>query len=314
MSAYQHTVFRLSNLNIMKNMLESALSVGKALIPVNFLTFDIEEWHDGEFTRNKVQTSNFNNSDLDHQVDLIIEICGQYECKATCFVTGHIAKNKPWLVKRLYDSGHEIASHSFSHKMISRMTSNEFREDLHKSVTTLSDLIGDNILGFRAPSWSVDKNCLPWFYDALGLAGIVYSSSIYPGKTSLFGIPDANPNIHFMAEHGVIEIPQQLVRIGNQSIGFAGGAFFRLFPRILIKKLVRMKNNMGNPVFIYIHPWELSKNDTRQVKVSVLEYLIMNWGISWNQEKLSNVIREFRNTFVTMGEYSQNIHQANGIG
>jgi len=270
----------------------------------NFLTFDIEEWYDGEFTRNKVSDADRLISGIEAQINILIELCAKYYVKSTCFVTGQLAHKKPDLVRRLFDNGHEIASHSYSHNMVSNMTRIEFEEDLNRSIEALSDAVGVSIKGFRAPSWSVNEEILPWYYDVLSKAGVEYSSSIYPGKTSLFGIPNANPDVHFIEQFGILEIPQQLAKIGATKIGFAGGAFFRLFPRLAIEYLMAQKNHKGKPVFVYIHPWEL-QSTRYPIKLSFSEYMIMNWGISWNVSKLAYILNKFGPTFMRMGDFTR---------
>ena len=105
----------------------------------NFLTFDVEEWFDAEIPRRKIKGKTDFATNVEKQVDVFIDICSRLEVKSTCFVVGKLAKKKPNLVKKLYNAGHEIASHSYSHKLIYSMSPNEFRNDLIKSVAVIAE-------------------------------------------------------------------------------------------------------------------------------------------------------------------------------
>ena len=151
----------------------------------NFLTFDIEEWYMGNYAG--LDTSAFAGSPsrLEWEVDRLIGICSQRGIRATCFVVGRLAEEKPALVRRLHDAGHEIASHSYRHDLVHPMSPSSFREDLRRSIDVLQGITGNPILGFRAPSWSVRTPTLPWFYSALAEESIRYSSAVNSSRHSV---------------------------------------------------------------------------------------------------------------------------------
>ena len=45
-----------------------------------------------------------------------------------------VAKEKPFLVKKLSNAGHEIASHSYDHKLCYSLSQEEFKHDTEKSI------------------------------------------------------------------------------------------------------------------------------------------------------------------------------------
>ena len=271
----------------------------------NFLTFDVEEWFEAEIPQKKLRSIPDQNTDIEKKIDLFIEICNRLDIKSTCFVIGELAYNKPHLVKKLHINGHEIASHSYSHKMICTMTPAEFRSDLHKSVKILENLTGIKVKGFRAPAWSIDASTATWFYKVLEEESLIYSSSIYPAKTFLYGMPEATPIIHRVDGSSVIELPQQIINLGILKTGFAGGTYLRIFPAWFIKKMIQLKNKRGNSVFMYVHPWELIYK-RYPVKLSALESIIQYWGIRKNADKILNVCKPFRNSFIRMDDFVEN--------
>ncbi|MCF8298854.1 MAG: polysaccharide deacetylase family protein [Saprospiraceae bacterium] len=273
----------------------------------NFLTFDIEEWYNANF--NSLDSSQFENkaSNLESNVDTLIDICAEYNVKSTCFVLGKLAETKPQIIKKLHNAGHEIACHSYNHKLIYEMTSNEFDKDLKKANSLLENLIGEKVIGFRAPSWSVNEKILEWFYDVLGENGIKYSSSVYPAKTYLYGLPNFPSKIHFPVVNGitksVIEIPQSLINVLGKTIGFSGGFFLRVFPAWFINKNISKLNKKGNSVFIYLHPHEID-NNLPKANMSKKESLIFYWNIKNTEKKIRALLEQPAYSFTN---FSRNI-------
>lgn len=128
--------------------------------------------------------------------------------KATFFCLGWVAEQFPHLIKTIHSQGHEIASHGYNHRMITSMSPEEFRKDARKSKTVLEDLIGERILGYRAPSYSITRQTL-WALEILAEEGHLYDSSIFPIHHDRYGIPNA-PRHPFYIEFGNGDVLSQL--------------------------------------------------------------------------------------------------------
>ncbi|MFY9270266.1 MAG: polysaccharide deacetylase family protein, partial [Candidatus Manganitrophaceae bacterium] len=120
----------------------------------------------------------------------IIEILNFYQVKATFFILGWIAEKYPQLVLAIQKEGHEIASHGYRHRLIYRMSREEFKEDTQRSKEILENLSGIPVIGYRAPSYSIIRETL-WCLDFLQKIGFEYDSSIFPIHHDLYGIPNA---------------------------------------------------------------------------------------------------------------------------
>ena len=68
---------------------------------------------------------------------------------------GWLAEQRPEIVRAIADAGHEIASHGFWHERVTTQKPHEFREDVRASKRALEDLVGTEVLGYRAPSFSL---------------------------------------------------------------------------------------------------------------------------------------------------------------
>jgi polysaccharide deacetylase family protein (PEP-CTERM system associated) len=268
----------------------------------NFLTLDVEEWFDAEIPRRKLTSNPDENTRIEEQIDLFLDICNYLNIKSTCFVIGKLAEKKPHIVKKLHESGHEVASHSYAHKLVYSMSPGEFKEDLHKSVSILEDLTGEKVKGYRAPSWSVNSQIAEWFYPKLEEENILYSSSVYPAKTFLYGMPEAINSIHKAGNTNIIEIPQPLLNLGLMKTGISGGTYLRMAPAWFVRKFIRSKNIKGNSVFIYLHPWELIYKKY-PVKLSIIDSIIQYRGIRNNPKKIENICHSFQQSFVRMDKY-----------
>lgn len=284
-----------------------------------FLTFDVEEFYNAELLSKYINKNEIKETNLENNIDSLIDLCSEYKVKSTSFILGEVAKNKPQIVRKLYNAGHEIASHSYSHKLIYNMTPEEFRNDLRKSKNVLEDITGGRIIGYRAPSWSVKKEILDWYYEILIENEIEYSSSIYPGRTFLYGIPDAPDNIHRPLINGrklnILEIPQHLKNIIFFKSGFSGGFYLRLYPMFILKLFFKNELKNKNNFFMYLHPYEISKYEINN-KIPLLYKFIQFYNLNNSREKLASLINIYKDSIssisVWIDKEKENINHFTG--
>ena len=142
------------------------------------LSFDLEDWH--QLVNMRLgRTPDEPWRHFDECVDHLLEVCDELGCKATFFVLGLLARSRPHLIRRLADEGHEIASHSLSHRLVYSMSPGEMFADVRDSKHMLEDLSGSEVTGFRAPEFSMRRLDSPCF-TALREAGYTYDSSVFP--------------------------------------------------------------------------------------------------------------------------------------
>jgi polysaccharide deacetylase family protein (PEP-CTERM system associated) len=250
----------------------------------NFLTFDIEEWHHANYS-GVAPAAAERETALESQVERLIELCAEHDVRTTCFVLGCIAQAKPSVVRKLHAAGHEIASHGCAHELVCTMGPARFAEDLRVSCALLEDITGERVSGFRAPSFSVTRETLAWYYDVLEEAGLAYSSSVFPGRTFLHGVPDFPARIHRPVvagkRRGIVEFPVPVVRLAGWQIGL----YIRLFPAWAIARRIARENRAGNPVVLYVHPREIDPAQPR-LPLRWPQSLIHYWGIRGCEAKL----------------------------
>src|SRR5205823_5701536 len=99
--------------------------------------------------------------------------------KATFFVLAWNAERHPALPRMIAAAGHEIATHGYAHRLAYDIGRQAFRADVERSKKLLEDLTGREVLGYRAPSFSITARSL-WAIDVLLDLGFRYDSSILP--------------------------------------------------------------------------------------------------------------------------------------
>jgi len=224
----------------------------------------------------------------------ILDLFGQYQIRATFFTLGWVAERYPDLIKRMVAEGHEVASHGFEHVRVTEQTPEQFKSDVTKTKMLLEDIAGCPVSGYRAASYSIGAKNL-WALPILEEAGYRYSSSIYPVKHDLYGMPDA-PRVAFKPENtaDLLEIPITTIRCFGRNMPCGGGGFFRLYPYVLSKWAYRYINSVEKqPGIFYFHPWEIDPDQPVQAnlpaKTRFRHYLNLN--------KMENRLRRLLNDF-----------------
>lgn len=221
----------------------------------------------------------------------VLEILAEGEVKGTFFVLGWVAERFPEIVRRIHEAGHEVATHGYAHKMISDQTPQEFALDLKKSITIIEDITGDKVLGHRAASFSVVKTTL-WAIDIMREQGLRYDSSIFPIIHDRYGIPEA-PRHPYQIKEGFWEFPMSTVKILGKNLPIAGGGYFRLFPYWLTKWGMERVNKEGQPVLVYVHPWEFDPGQPR-IKGSMTSRFRHYTNLDKTADRLRKLCCDFR--------------------
>ena len=185
------------------------------------------------------------------------------------FILGWVAERFPLLVKDIQARGHEIGCHSYWHRLIYDLTSEEFREDTHRAKDTIESAAGVEIIGYRAPSFSLTERS-QWALEILQELGFQYDSSIFPIHHDRYGFPGHS---RFPCNHGknsswnILEMPISTWRVGSLNLPFGGGGYLRILPLAYTRLAFRSVNERDHqPVIVYFHPWEIDPDQPR-VKV-----------------------------------------------
>jgi polysaccharide deacetylase family protein (PEP-CTERM system associated) len=272
----------------------------------NVLTFDVEEYFHAEAFAGVVRPEDWPTfgSRVVDATERLLDILDYADVRATFFVLGWVAERQPGLVQEIHARGHELACHGYSHQMISRLTPQEFAEDVKRAKKVIEDIAGTRVIGYRAPTFSVTRQTL-WSLEVLMEAGFRYDSSIFPIVHDRYGIPDAPRFAHripiFVNRIPIVgnsctmaELPLSTLSVFGQRLPVAGGGYFRLLPYGLTRLAIRHLNKVERqPAVVYLHPWELDRHQPR-LSVGRLTRLRHSINIDETEDKLCRLLADFR--------------------
>jgi polysaccharide deacetylase family protein (PEP-CTERM system associated) len=231
---------------------------------------------------------------IPRNVERILEMFAANDVKATFFTLGWVAQQYPALVRAIVAQGHEIASHGMRHVRVTDQTPEQFREDASAAKQLLEDVSGQPVLGYRAASYSIGERNL-WALDVLAECGYRYSSSVYPIRHDIYGMPSA-PRFAFRAARGrLLEIPVTTIELFGRKWPGGGGGYFRLLPYALSRWAVKRVNERDRePTLFYFHPWEIDPDQPRIAAAGLRSTFRHYLNLRRMQGRLARLVRDFR--------------------
>lgn len=230
------------------------------------VTVDLEDWYQSTIDASAELSSRFEAS-----TETILEAFSAREVRATFFVLGLAAEKSPQLIQRVARAGHEVQSHGYGHVEVFKLTEKQFREDVVRAKSLLEDIAGQEVFGYRSPSFSIDERT-PWALDVLAETGHRYDSSIFPMKRARYGVdgyPLGPRRITTVRGHKIVEAPVAVVDVMGKRIPVGGGGYFRLWPSVFLRWAWRQLERAGRPGIIYMHPYEYDPSEMAAYRDSV---------------------------------------------
>lgn len=232
---------------------------------------------------------------VEKNTDRILEIFQQRGISATFFTLGWVAERYPGLVRRIVGAGHELACHGYSHIRVTQQTPDQFRAETSRAKALLEDLCGAPVLGYRAASYSIGRSNL-WALSILEELGFRYSSSIYPVRHDLYGMPEA-PRFAFYPtpSEKLLEIPITTTSWQGRNFPCGGGGYFRLLPYPVSRwALARVQRKDRQACVFYFHPWEIDPAQPRQGNISLKTGIRHYLNLERMERRLLRLLGDFR--------------------
>ena len=279
----------------------------------NALTIDVEDYFHVTAFEGVLERRQWDGMEarIERNCEKILQILDEYKVKATFFVLGWVAERYPVLIRTIFNEGHEIACHGFSHEMITRQSKDSFRQDIAAAKGVLEDITGSKVNGYRAPTFSINTSSL-WALNVLCEQGFSFDSSIFPIRHDRYGIPDANRFPHIIELNGsgsIREFPLSTIQFLKWNIPIAGGAYLRFLPVQLIAwGINRINKAEHQPAVIYLHPWELDPEQPR-IAVHGLSSVRHYFNLSSTENKLRYLIK--RCNFTTVNKIALQLFRNN---
>ena len=262
---------------------------------VNAMSVDVEDYFQVSAFEHSISRRDWDN--LEHRIapnlERVLQIFSERNIKATFFMLSWIAERYPTIVSDIVGQGHELASHGHWHERVTDLTRKTFRQDIVRAKSTLEDISGSAVRGYRAPSFSICESNI-WALDVLVDAGYDYSSSIYPLKHDHYGFPGA-PRFTFRdTRTGLIEIPITTIKFMDKMMPAGGGGFFRFYPYAVSRWIIKRINRIdGQSAVFYFHPWELDPEQPRQGNISAKTRFRHYLNLDKTEARLRRLVNDF---------------------
>ncbi len=234
----------------------------------NALTVDVEDYFHVTALANSIDRKDWASleSRVRRNTGKLLQMFDDASAKATFFVLGWVADRYPEVVREIVDSGHELACHGYSHRLIYKQEKAVFRDETVRAKKLLEDISGDAVLGYRAASYSITAKS-HWAIEILAEAGFTYDSSIVPVSHDLYGMKGSPvfPYRIQLPDGGVLaEFPPSTIEVLGKRIPIGGGGYFRLFPYWFTRWGLNSINcKQEKPFAFYLHPWEIDPEQPR---------------------------------------------------
>lgn len=217
---------------------------------------------------------------LNQGMPRLLDLYDRYGVKATFFFTGHIATLYPQVVKMAYDRGHEVGSHGLTHEVSQAfdvLTPDEQLSHLRQSKQILEDIIGDEVISFRAPAARVDEK----FPQIMKEAGFKVDSSVASQRLDMFFSFGALKKLHWITaprkaylvnEENIFKKgDSEVMEVPISAMGFPYiGTFMRIAPGLnrMTRQLLYWETLCNGRQFVFLtHPNEFIDEDWEGGKI-----------------------------------------------
>lgn len=274
------------------------------------MTVDVEEWFQVENLKSYVSQDEWTSypGTVATNIDIILNLFEKENVLATFFILGWIAEQYPDMVKKIFDHGHEIASHGYGHSITNVLNADQLYNDIKKSKEILEDIVENPIVGYRAPNFSINNKVV----DILKNLNFNYDSSYNPfqlhGRYGTIDDENLKDGNIIKLENGLYEVPISTLKSNGLTIPIGGGAYFRIMPYPIFRYLVNKQIEKKNFYNFYLHPWEFEPG---QPKIENLrwDYKFRHYtNLDKTEKRLVKFIKFLKNQncrFLTIKEYIQ---------
>lgn len=234
---------------------------------LNALSVDVEDYFHAEALAPRVKREDWDSlpSRVVANTQRTLELCARHNVHGTFFLLGWVAERYPRLVLEIQKAGHEIGCHSYWHRLIYKLTPDEFRDDTRRAKRAIEDAAGVPVFGYRAPTFSIVRRSY-WALEILAELGFRYDSSIFPIHHDFYGVPlySRVPCQHPLAGGGhLVEVPMSAFRLLGANFPVGGGGYLRILPLRYTLFGVDRVNRHEQPLVLYFHPWEIDPGQPR---------------------------------------------------
>ncbi len=270
-------------------------------------TMDVETFADTDCIRNASIPVNV---DLMDGLEEYLKILDKYQIKSTLFTVGDLAPQMASRLQQHIDNGHRIALHSYSHIAPMSVPLEQFKEKTRQAKAQMQELFGVDVVGFRAPCFSMDTARL----DVLRELGFTYDSShldFLPArhtvKMDLNHFRQLRKNI--FRRDRFYEFGLSKEKVFGKAFPISGGGYVRLSNWGFIKTLIQHHIQKNDYYVFYLHPFELTKQKVPFLKgLKTYDKFYIRQGIGSYGRRIKKIIRMLQKDGYEFVTFEQLVH------
>ncbi len=281
---------------------------------INALSVDVEDYHN-LLARDWLDVDGPPTHAVVDNTHRLLELFSHHNARATFFVLGEVAESYPELIRDIARAGHELGVHGCYHRLIFKLTQEEFRRDISIARSLVEGAADVQVAGHRAPAFSITPDT-SWALDVLAEQGFSFDSSIFPFAGRRYGWPGFRKDIHVIALKSgrrIIEVPMSTVSIAGYVLPACGGGYLRHFPFAITRWAMR-RIQRQRPAVVYLHPYDIdpscnppdtSRLNSTQARSARRFHRFQIRNRHTVERKIARLLEEFH--FAPLGEVIKNV-------
>jgi peptidoglycan/xylan/chitin deacetylase (PgdA/CDA1 family) len=162
---------------------------------------------------------------------IILDVLGEYDVKATFFVTGNVVSRYPDSVDEIFENGHEIGGHGIMHEDFSTL---EYGEK-YETISQMTDLLEKyDVKTFRSPHQSMDDEVVTILEELGYCAEACYKAE---GTTRM--------------------IRESMMSITSEPLLYPSSTYPALWIDVFNQALDRQNETKDKVIMVGLHSWEV---------------------------------------------------------
>lgn len=218
----------------------------------------------------------------------ILQLLKKHEQRAVFFVLGWIAGQYPDLIKSIANEGHQIGYHSYYHQLPESQSKQEFESDLVQGLSLLEKIVGEKIIYYRTPLFSLNMNSL-WIMPILLKHGIKVSSSTKSGVRLLGSVIPSKPFCFEFNNQKIVELPLNRASLFGQNFVCSGSGYIRVLPWNIVNYFYQKKDY----TLTYFHPRDFDLSIPIAKELGVVRNLLNRLGNKSTVPKFNKLLNNF---------------------
>jgi len=153
------------------------------------LTFDFDAMS-GWIARGMTSPTPISRGEFGPNVALprILSLLRKYGITSSWYIPGHTLETYPDPCRRVFDAGHEIGHHGWTHRPPASLSREQEEEELVRAGESIRKLTGHAARGYRSPSWDLS----PHSVALLLKHGFLYDSSMMGNDYTPYRVRDSD--------------------------------------------------------------------------------------------------------------------------